>query len=168
LRRAEGIRRKFQEPEHREKMAKVARRNGSKYWLEHRPEAVERGKLLYQNFLSKPESRAKCAEAIRANSWKITEKYLSWCPPEYRDEYRTLQRRWRGAKRARAYIEGKMREDRAVKHPHFQSVVDHMRRLTAVVRLNNGNYRVGIAELTPGQLLERAEAKGYETPRWAA
>jgi hypothetical protein len=170
LNRAEGIRRKFRDPEHRVKMAKVAARNGANYWLEpeHRQEAVERGKRLYRDYLSKPETRERCVAAIRANSWKISEKHLSWCPPQYRDEYRTLQRRWRGAKRARAHIEAKILEDRAIKHPHWQSVIDHMRRFTSVVRLDDGNYHVGLAHLSPGALLERAEAKGYEIPRWAA
>jgi hypothetical protein len=151
-------------------MALVAARNGSKYWTdpEHRPVAVERGKMLYREYLSKPETRERCVAAIRANSWKITEHYLSWCPVELRDEYRKLQKRWRSGKRARAFIEEKIREQRAIAHPEWHTVLDHMRRLTAVVRLDNGNYRVGLAELTPGQLLERAEAKGYELPKWAA
>lgn len=170
-RRVDGIRRKFAEdPAHREKMAKVARRNGAGFWLDpaHRDEAVARGQRLYKQFLSKPEVRARCNEAIRANSWKISDHHLAWCPAEYRDEYRALKARLRYAPKARAAIEQRIREERAVKHPAWGSVIDFLRRLAPVIRLDNGNYRFGITELTPGELLERAEAKGFELTRRAA
>jgi hypothetical protein len=168
--RAEGIRRKFQDPEHRAKMAKVARRNSTKYYSD--PAAIERarenGKRLYREFLNTPESRAKCNAAIRASAWKATEKYLGWCPPEHRDEYRRLQKRLKSSVKAREEIERVVAEEKAIKHPFFEDVLHFMRRLTAIVRLDNGNYRVGTAELTPGELLKRAERKGYSYERLAA
>jgi hypothetical protein len=176
-RRIAGMKRVFANPEHLEKMRKVIARNHAKARIE-KPEfeawLVNHGKELAK-LLQTPEIKAKTfSEETRAKAAKAqSEAKLGWCPPEFRAEYRMLVRKKRmHSKDARPIIEAKAaekaREDRAVKHPCWQSVIDHMRRTTAVILLGNGNYRVGTAELTPGQLLERAELRGYELPRWAA
>jgi len=176
-RRLVAVRKAFENPAHVEKMRKVIARNHAKARLE-KPGFEEwlhsNGKRLAK-MLHTPEMRAKTqSEETRHKLSKTqTEKKRAWCPPGYWEEYRRLIRSKRmHSSEARPLILAKAAaeelERRAMTHPAWQSVIDHMRRLTAVIRLDNGNYRVGTAELTPGQLLERAELRGYELPRWAA
>lgn len=171
-RRTEAIRRAFENPEHREKMRKVIIRNHSKAML--RPEFMqwmrENGERLGK-ILQSPEMRARTnSPECRARLGRaVSEARMKWCPEELRDEYRHLIRSKRmHSSEAKKIILGKMDELRAIRHPFFEDVLHFMRRLTAVLRLDNGNYRVGITELTPGQLLKRAESKGYTFERMAA
>lgn len=170
--RLAAVRKAFENPEHRAKMAKVVARNHAKARL--RPEFAqwlhEHGKHL-QTILHSPEVRAKQrTPEHRAKMGKaVSDARLSWCPPELRAEYRSLIKSKRMLmSEARPIIEAKAQELRAIRHPCFEDVLHFMRRLTAVLRLDNGNYRVGLAELTPGQLLKRAESKGYSFERMAA
>lgn len=93
-RRADAIRAKFRDPNHAAKMRVVARENGKKASQDplHRQWLKANGKRLYRDILSRPDIREKNIAAIRANSHKITEHFLGWCPPEWRDEYRYLIR----------------------------------------------------------------------------
>lgn len=115
-RRAEGIRRKFAEdPAHRLKMANVVQANAAKALLrpERRAAAVARGKYLYRERLCRPEVRERNVAAIRANSWKISEAQIGWCPSEERELYRHLTRVKRlSAAEAKEAILAKLAADR--------------------------------------------------------
>lgn len=170
--KSEGVKRKYREDhEFAERMRLHGQRTGRKYSIDPaiRARRVEVGKWLYQTYLTRPDVVAKRAESIKQLGPKMRRVKLPWCPDEYYERYRKLvkNKKMRAAE-ARKEIERIMLEDRAVRHPEWESVLAHIRRLTFVVRLDNGNYRVGTVELSPGQLLERAESTGYELPRWAA
>jgi ribosomal protein L40E len=97
-----AIRAKFADPAHRAKMQAAARRAGEtarsnpsfRAWL------IENGRHLYATRLNTPASRAAVLASRPVSGAKRTETVLGWCPPEYRDEYRLLARRW-GAVEAR-------------------------------------------------------------------
>lgn len=163
--RAEGIRRKFQDPEHRAKMAKVITRTAEKARAdpEYYARLVRQGHYQYQNHLNSPETRARNRAAVKAAGPKIVEARLSWCPEQYRAEYLRLQRskRMRAAD-ARAVIEAKIADDQAIKSGKLDDAVFWLNRIAPTKRLDDGRYRYGSAVLTPGELMKRAERKGWQ------
>lgn len=92
--RAEGIRRKFKDPMHRAKMVVVARRNGKAASNDpaHRQWLRENGRRIYNEYLNRPDIRAKNAIAVSAAKDKVWQKRMGWCPPEMLDRYRYLIR----------------------------------------------------------------------------
>jgi hypothetical protein len=170
LRRAEGIRRKFQDPKHRAKMAEVARRNGQKAAADpaHHQWLVEHGKELYAKYLAplqpghSPEARAKAGR-------KRTETVLGWCPPELRALHRrnTISKRMRAAD-SRAMIEKMVADREAIRSGHLDDALFWLNRIAPVKRLDDGTYRYGSAILTPGQLIDRAKLKGWHPMDMAA
>ena len=163
-RRAEGIRRKFQDPEHLEKMRAVARRNGQKASTdpEYRKRLIERGKRIYAEILSRPDVRKRNVAAIKASGWKITEHWLGWCPEEYRGLYRrlTLSKRM-PAKAAREAVEKHIADDQAIRSGNLSDAVFWLNRIAPVSKLDDGRYRYGNAILSPGEIMARARLKGW-------
>jgi hypothetical protein len=168
--RVAGIRSKFTDPVHREKMARVARRNGQKSAAdpEHLERLREHGRRLAP-LLRTPEALARMAAVRAANGRKVSETRLGWCPPAWRDRYRHLMRSKRlSASSARAQILAAVEKERLTELATFdnlQGAIFHLRRLTPVLRLDHprgeGAYRVGTAMLEPWQLIKRALDKGW-------
>lgn len=168
--RAEGIRRKFQDPEHRAKMVKVARRNGQKASADpkHRAYLIERGKTVLAPLLHSPEVRARnqSRETRERAARTMHERVMGWCPPEYRARYRWLVRSKRmHASDARKAVEAEIANAQALRH--VENALDYLRRFAPVQRLENG-YRYGTAILSPSELIERATWRGWQPERWAA
>lgn len=165
-----GQRRLMSDPDFAEKKRRIAIRNVQKAMLD--PQKRERARELAMEHLAlafTPEAIARKEAMLKEKGRRVSETRMAWCPPEFRDLHRkNIRSRRMSLAQSQAMIAELAQERRAINHPSWQSVLDYMRRLTSVVLLNNGNYRVGLAELTPGQLLQRAEVKGYELPRWAA
>jgi hypothetical protein len=171
-RRLAGIRKSFEDPARRAVAAETMRRSGRKALDHpgHREWLIERGKRIYRDILTRPDVRAKNAQAVREARAARAERELAWCPPEYRELLETLKRSKKlPAAEARKVIEAKAKELEALRHRDFGGVVHFMQRLTSVTRCNERgvfdpagtHYRVGNAILTPGELLRRAEARGY-------
>lgn len=162
-RRMEGIRRKFEDPAHLKKMQAIARRNGQKAAAEPgvRERLVERGKELYRDYLSRPDIRAKCIEAIRANSHKISDAALGWCPQEMRARYRhlTATKRMRAAD-ARAQVEAEWADWQA--HRDLDDAMRWLNRIAPCRKLDTGFIQYGSAELRPAEVINRAKLKGWE------
>lgn len=172
--RAEGIRRKFKDPEHLAKMQRIARRNGQKARCDpaYAKQLSERGKILAETVLKSPEVRARTmSKASRALAGRaIHEFHMGWCPVEYRDHYRRLVRSKRmPAADARQATLRKIELDTLapIARLHADAAADFLRRYTAVQRTEEG-WRYGTTVLTPEQLIERAQLKGWQPSRWAA
>jgi hypothetical protein len=169
--RVAGIRAKFTDPAHREKMAKIARRNGQKSAADprHLERLRERGRRLAPAVFRTPGALARMAAVRAANGRKVSETRLGWCPPAWRDRYRYLMRSKRlSAAAARAQVLEEAERDRLTALATFDnldSAIFHLRRLTPVIRLDDragaGAYRVGTATLEPWQLIKRALHKGW-------
>ena len=173
--RVEGWKKRLSDPAKYEQVCKTAARNSQKAMADpvKRAAAVERARKVYRKYLDTPEMRERIRATRKRAGEKLTEQRLAWCPQEYRELHaQNVKTHRMKAAQSREMIEKmiaeRTREERAIRHPYFPEVVEFMRRLTAVVRLDNGNYRVGLVELTPGRLLERAESRGYDLERWAA
>lgn len=171
--RVEGWKKRLADPAKYAQVCRTAARNSQKAMADpiKRAAAAERARKMYRKYLDTPEMRERIRATRKRAGEKIREHLLGWCPPEYRELHaENVNTHRMKAAQSREMIEKliaeRTREERAIRHPYFSQTVDFMRRLTAVVRLDNGNYRVGLAELTPGQLLQRAEAKGYVFPRY--
>lgn len=166
-RRIEGIRRKFEDPEHRAKMAAVARRVGQKAAVDpdHRAWLIEHGRRQVKRLWT-PEARARFLAGRPAAGRKISETRMGWCPPEYRDEYRRLCRSKRlNAADARAIIEQKIANQDAL--GDVDSALDYLRRFAPVAKLENG-FRYGNAILTPAEVVSRARVRGWQPERLVA
>lgn len=166
--RVAGIRRKFKEPEYRAKMQRLGSRLGQKSALDEelQERRREHGKWAYANFLSRPETVAKCLAKVKANGPKLRAIRMAWCPREMWDRHKFLVRskkmRFEDAKEQ---VFREWDELRAARHPYFGSVVDFMRRRTAVIDRGaheEKRYRVGLTDMTAGELLKRAEFNGYQ------
>jgi hypothetical protein len=168
-----GIVRKFEDPAHKAKMQAVARRNGQKAAAdpEHLTKLRERGYWLIANRLHTPEGKA-ASLAARARAGKaISEARLGWCPPEHRDHYRWLMRSKRMlAADAKAKIMALIDEQVLVKiaSTHTSEAADYLRKYTMVKRLPDGTFQYGVTILTPAQIIERAQLRGWKPDRWAA
>lgn len=169
LKRAEGIRRKFQDPEHRAKMAKVAIRNGQKGAAdpEHHAWLVRRGYELTK-ILQSPEVRARNqSPECRARAGRsVSETRMAWCPKEYWEDYRFLVRSKRMlAADARRMIEQKIADRQALKD--IDEALYFLRKFAPVAKLEDG-FRYGNAILSPAEVIERAKTRGWQPDRWAA
>lgn len=168
-RRSEGARRVYREnPEILAKRQKTINRNRSKALAD--PEVYarlqEHGRRMAVNFFT-PEAIAKKIAARPLVAQKISATKLSWCPPEYREEYRALrkQRRRISTAQAREIVLTKAANEAALKH--IPSALDYLRHYAPVAVLENG-YRYGNAVLTPAEVIERAKTRGWQPDRWAA
>ena len=170
---SEGQKRRMLEPEYAAMKARVAARNAQKAYLD--PERREKARKLALKHLEKaftPEAIAKKKRRIREARDAQRDKRLAWCPPEFRAlHHHNVNSKRMPAAESREMIEGLILEQRAARHPYFESVVDFMRQFTAVYdRLQYGQerkrYRVGLVDLTAGELLQRAEFKGYIYPQY--
>jgi hypothetical protein len=131
-----------------------------------------REKLRQNGFASldrllSPETRAKTLspESLAKRAKSVSDYRLPWCPEEYRDEYRKL--RGSGWKRpspdeARAIIEAKIANDRAIRSGDLDDAVFWLSRIAPIKRLDDGSYRYGHAVLSPGEVIKRAELKGWK------
>lgn len=174
--RIKGWEKRLAKPGERERLARQIQRNHDKAMAdpEKYARAVERGQWLVENILSKPETKAKAKACRRKNSYKISEAMLRWCPPEYRDLHRQnmATHRMRLAESKEMILnlaEREKWEHKAARHPCFDNVIGFMRCRTAV--FDHGpdkekRYRVGLVDLTAGELLKRAEFNGYSYPRF--
>jgi hypothetical protein len=94
--RREKLREKHEDPAFRAEHCARLRKTVAK--VSRDPAFIERrrrnGQRLHRDFLSKPESvaRNRSPEVRKAAGRKTSEKRLGWCPPELRDEYRSLVR----------------------------------------------------------------------------
>lgn len=165
--RAEAIRNKFKtDPAHREKMRRIARRNSQKAAADpdYRAKLVERGRLLAATALRTPEALEKL-RAVRAEAGRRGhETKMSWCPPEYRAEYKklTVGRNIRAPK-ARAMILARIEAEKlaAVAATGLTSAVEFLQKFTWV-RREGDQWRYGNAVLTDEQIIERAQQKGWQ------
>lgn len=114
--RAEGIRKKWSEDKAfaakmRLIFSATGRANGTD--PKRRAKLAELGKCKIAQ-LHSPESRAKAKAKSKQTGRKISEHYMGWCPPEYRDEYRrlTISKNLR-ANEARAIILAQIKADKA-------------------------------------------------------
>ena len=174
--RKAGWKKRLAKPGERERLSKQVQRNREKAMCdpEKRARAVERGKWLIENVIRTPEVQARLREGHKKCGPKISAHRMAWCPPEYRELHRQnmATHRMRLAE-SRAMIEKLAAKDalehRAARHPCFESVIDFMRRFTAVFDhgpVEEKRYRVGLVDLTAGELLQRAEFRGYSYPQF--
>lgn len=89
-----GLRRAWADPRYRAANRRALREISRKC---HQDEAFlqrkrERWWAHYHNVLNTPEVRARNAKAVAAAAGKMTETKMAWCPPEYRDWYRHMNR----------------------------------------------------------------------------
>lgn len=169
--RREGWKKRLARPGEYERVCKTATRNSQKAAADpvKRAEAAERGRMNYARYLNTPEMRARIAATRKQAGEKIREKLLAWCPLEYREMHRQNTARYRmTAAQSREMIEKLAEreswERSANSHPCFSSVVHFMQRFTSIVERNEEGgrlYRVGLVDLTPGELLKRAVSRGY-------
>lgn len=161
-RRIEGLRRYCQSPEGYAQKARQARHNARKGALgpAHRAWLVQHAANIRKK-PSDPDVVARLAAGRKVAGRKRTEYFLGWCPEEYRDEYRKLTDRHIHAAEARAIVEARVAEDRAAKSA--EEAAAFMRRFTAVFKTPTGKYRVGLIDMTPGELLLRAESRGFRS-----
>lgn len=170
-RRADGIRHKFAtDLEFRARRTASLLRSRDKAMTdpEMREKLAEHGRRQFREYLSKPEVRERNVAAIRANSHKISDHFLAWCPAEFREMHKHNVRSKRMLSADSRKIIEKLAADReAIRN--MDDVLHFMRRLTPVSRcdrrgraLPEGQYfRVGNAVLTSGELLNRAKTRGY-------
>lgn len=138
------------------------------------PEFVERlrenGRIMAEKNFYSEEGRRKWLATRKDAGAKRTERFLGWCPLEWRGEYKRLLHRNRSnAQIARAEVERRIAAKKIARLAVTQSdpAAHFLRKFTAVMRTNEG-WRYGTATLTPEQLIERAMQKGWEPERWAA
>jgi hypothetical protein len=90
---------------------------------------------------------------------------LSWCAPEFLDDYRALTngnaRTRMKAADARAVIEARMADTAAVRSGAMVEAVYFLNRYTTVKKLDDGTYRYGTTILRAGEVMKRALAKGF-------
>lgn len=89
--RAAGNRKKWEDPDFREKMRDVCKEIGKA----NRTDPVRRAKLVEigKNSVARlhsPENRAKVRAKQDIIARKISERAMAWCPVEYRESYRHL------------------------------------------------------------------------------
>jgi hypothetical protein len=174
--RSEMWKERINRPGERERLARQVQRGFNKAMCdpEKRARIVERGKWLLANVINTPEVQAKLKASRKKAGKTISELRMAWCPPEYRGLHRSnmATHRMKSAQ-SREMIERLAAKDelerRAARHLCFSSVVDFMRRYTAV--FDHGadkekRYRVGLVDMTAGELLKRAESKGYSCPQY--
>lgn len=132
---ASGFCRKHIPPDRRAKMAEGIRRK-----IKHDPVYLEKLRSLARANSSKPGHIAKMVEAsVKAETWRVGQaaltpesyakagrtfsaRYMAWCPPELRDEYRRLTGSKKiPAKQARAMI----------LEQHDKAMADFRRKLSA-------------------------------------
>lgn len=166
--RVAGVKRKWQDPEYAAKMRKIAQRLGRVSALDEELQERRRkhGKRVYAALLCRPDVMARSLASRKAMGPKIRAMRMAWCPPELWDKHKHLVRcKKMKTAEAREIVLKEWDEIRAARHECFESVVHFMRRLTAVIDRGpheEKRYRVGLADMTPGELLRRAEAKGYQ------
>lgn len=97
--RADAIRAKFTDPDRLATARNVIRQNreAAQNNPATRARMVEHGKRQYARYLDTPEMRAAVLATRPASGAKRTATVLAWCPPDYRDAYRKLQRKYRAA-----------------------------------------------------------------------
>jgi len=168
--RAEGIRRKFKDPEHRERMRKIMIRNAEKARSD--PEFMkwlsDRGKVCAATQLRTPEAIAAFLATRKESGRKRSDTVLAWCPPEYRDDYRFLVRTKRlSARQAKAQILARVKADnlKSLARFHIEEAADFLRRFTSVRRQDEG-WLYGTVILSPEQLIQRAQLRGWEPSKW--
>jgi hypothetical protein len=103
--RADGVRRRFKDPAYRAKMTTIitAANERARQRPEHMAYLRARGQELAA-LMNSPEVMARRMAMRHEVGAKYTERFLGWCPPAYRDEYRRL-RSGKGAAVARRMIE---------------------------------------------------------------
>lgn len=133
-----GIRRKWDtDPAFRAKMNGIAAENSRKALEnpEWRAYLRERGKKLYHEVLKRPDVMEKCKAAVRANSYKVREARIGWCPPEWRDEYYhlTVTKRFLAAE-AKRIILAQIEQDRKRKAAAAETLSPFERQERALAR----------------------------------
>lgn len=177
-RRAEAMRTNWQDPGFRqEKSAAISR---AKRRCLANPEMLEKYQAMGRRLNAEGKWRAVLTpgcEARKRASLKARETRLGWCPPEYRARYLFLMRSLKGKARAKRAVLEEIARDAARAHKEAvrhlsitqaSEAADFLRKYTAVRRLDNGLWRYGTADLTPEQLIERAQLRGWKPERLAA
>lgn len=164
-RRREAIRRKFQDPEHRARMARVVAKNlaGALSRPEYRAALVERGHELTR-ILHSPEVKERSRQARARAGKSISETRLGWCPPEYRDYYRklTISKRLLAAD-AKAATLRKIEQDRhaAIARERLDDARHFLSRFTSV-RPAGDAWIYGTVKTDAAGIVERALQKGWQ------
>lgn len=161
--RVAGIRKKFQDPAHRAKIAAVARRNAQKAAVdpEIRLKLIEHGKKMAANYLHTPEGRAANKAARQRAGQSRTETVLGWCPPELRAEYRywAISRR-KPAAEARRIIEAKIAEREAMRF--IPGAIQWLNRIARTTQDQDGTIRFGNSTMTPVEAVRFAKLRGWD------
>lgn len=93
----------------------------------------------------------------------MSELYLGWCPPEYRSSYRDLVRNKKlGVPEAKRRTLERAHNDRLSRlvATSLSSAIDFLRPFAPVLPRENG-FLYGTVILTPEQIVERAQNKGW-------
>ncbi len=89
--RVSGWKKRIANPRHYADLCRVAAANSRKAMSDptKRVAAQQRARIIYETYLDTPEMRAHVtAPETRARAGRsLTATRLSWCPPEYRDDY---------------------------------------------------------------------------------
>lgn len=112
--RANSLRKRLEDPLMRQQWSRTTAQN-RQAWLadpENMEKAREAGRAHAERVLFRPEVRERNQSAeVRARAGRsVTNNLLAWCPPEYRDQYRQLQRTMASAV-ARQLIEDQIKVD---------------------------------------------------------
>lgn len=157
-------------PETRAKLSAIHRKRCAD------PEVLERwrqhGRKNYHRTLGTDHARQRALdpEVLARRGRTSSDRALAWCPPEYRDEYRHLNRfRHVPADEARRMIEAKVERERIgrLAATELSDAIYFLKRFVSIHPRDNG-YLYGTVILTAEELIARAEQKGWRPERWAA
>jgi hypothetical protein len=158
--RTAGLRRAYEDPEFRARMAKITARNVQKAALD--PEIHAKWSAIGREAIKRlysPEIRAKWLAGRAACGRKRHETVMGWCPPDLRPEYMRLCKSKRmSAAKAREAIEQII----AARSAELPEAIRWLNRIAPVTRQEDGTFRYGNAFLTAKEVISRAKIKGWE------
>lgn len=166
--RAACLRARHGDPAYRAAMSSAQRRWHAAHASDPAYQARQRenGKTLKATGLG--NAAQPKGSAIRRRVGQILhEQRMGWCPPEYRNLYQSLRRNKRlgmAEARRRTLERAKMDGLSRLAATCLGSAIDFLRPFAPVLRRENG-FLYGTALLTPEQIIERAQRRGWEAAR---
>lgn len=170
-RRAAGIRERFKDPATRLKAAQELRERHME--ARRRPDVADRlsrALALARARSFDPDGRANFLASRAAAGRKRSETVLAWCPPEYRDGYRTLTRvKGKSARDAKRIVLKRIDDDKRARlaATKLSDIRHFLSRFTPVLPRENG-WLYGTAIISTDELVRRALNKGYNAEGMAA
>lgn len=158
-----ALRERLKDPANHARLVEAAKRGGRTKsrdleWCE-RAAKLMREKI--QPLSMTPEALARRDHALCGRL--AGEAKLAWCPPEMRPRYRRLTKGLKMKKaEAQPLVMREWDDIQAARSGNIDSAVHWLTRLTPVRKRDDGTFQYGSAILTAGEIIKRAELKGWK------